>query len=215
MTTFLTLQNLVKEIIQDASLDTSIPGKINQGVAEIAGGMQSTIGNIITSPLPNLFTISTVATVTDAAYIELPDTYQRGLQFVVSNNNAVEIDIAHSFITFTQNNPLFNRSGNIYEVAVKGGYLYYQGIPTSSETLTLHFYRLPEEMSRDADIPDGLPSHLHIPLLVNYTAWKMFELIEDGIDGVAVNTQRYMDLFLNALKTLELSIPFDDRGMFL
>ena len=212
MATFLTLQSLVQEIMQDSSLDTSIPGKINQGVQEIAGGMQSTVGSVITPPLPDLFTIGTVYTATDAAYVTLPATYQRGLQFV-ANENGHEVDISNSFIDFAQTYPLLDRAGVISEVAEKGGNLYYQGIPASSETLTLHFYRFPVDMSDDDDTPDGIPTHLQIPLLVNYAAWKMFELIEDGVEGPGVNTQRYMGLFMNALRTLELSIPYDERSL--
>ena len=55
--------------------------------------------------------------------------------------------------------------------------------------------------------------HLQRDLLVNYTAWKIFELIEDGLEGPGVNTQRYQELFLKALRTLELTIPYDVRGI--
>jgi len=214
MTTFLALQTLVIQIMQDSSLDASIPGKLNQGVSEIAGGMQSTVGSVITPPLPGLFSIGTVDTVTDAAFVSMPATYQRGLQFV-AGENGVEIDIANSFIEFASDNPLLARSGYIYEVAEKGGNLYYQGIPTAAETTTLHFYRLPVDMSGDTDTPDGIPLHLQIPLLVNYAAWKLFELVEDGIEDQGVNTQKHMGLFLRALRTLELTIPYDERGLAL
>jgi hypothetical protein len=212
MATLASLTALVVNIMQDASLTASIPGKLNQGVAEIAGGMPSTFGSLLTPPLPNLFTIDTVDTATDAAYVSMPATYQRDLQFVI-DGNGTEIQIANSFIAFTESNPLLDRSGSIYEVAEKGGNLYYQGIPTSSETLTLHFYRLPIDMSEDSDVPDGIPLHLQIPLLVNYTAWKLFELIEDGIEGENVNTMKYFTLFSNALRTLELTVSYDIRGM--
>lgn len=215
MTTFAQLEALVVDIVQDTSFTSAtIRSHLNQGVLEIAGGLQSTLGDHIMAPLPNLYTIGAVDTVTDAAYVAMPATFQRDLQFAANASN-VEIDIANSMIGFSQDYPLMSRSGRINEVIEQGGSLYYQGIPTSVETITLHFYRLPVDMSANEDTPDGLPTHLQIPLLVNYTCWEIFKLIEDGVEGQGINTTRYEGLFQKALRTLELSIPHDTRSLFL
>lgn len=187
---------------------------INQGVNEIAGGMQSTLGSWITPPLPDLFKIDTVSTATDAAFVSMPSDYHRNLQLAVRATGQ-EVDIAHSFIDFTETYPLLDTSGIISEVVEFGGNLYYQGIPTSSEDITLHYFRLPVDMVEDEDEPDGIPVHLQIPLLVNYAVWKSHEFIEDGMEGETPNTDKYMGFFLTALRTLELSIPADTRGIML
>lgn len=215
MATLQTLTLKVTDIIQDSSFtDDDIKSYLNQGVQEIAGGMLSALGNYTTPPLSNLLTIDTVDTATDAAYVSMPATFQRDLVFA-ANEDGVEIDINNSWRDFVQTEPLLDRSGRIYEVIEQGGSLYYQGIPTSSEEITVHFYRLPVDMSDNDDTPDGLPAHLHIPLLVNYACYKIFELIEDGLEGPGVNTKRYEQRFLQALKTLELSMPRDTNALFL
>lgn len=217
MATYKELQDRATILVQDpsrASGDISFANLINQGVAEIAGGMQSSLGSWITPPLPKLFTIATVDTATDAAFVSMPVNFQRGLQFAVRATGQ-EVQLANSFIEFTETYPLLDKSGIISEVIEHGGNVYYQGIPTVSEALTLHYYRLPVAMATDASLPDGIPLHLQIPLLVNYAAWKAYEFIEDGLEGETPNTTKFMGFFMNALRTLELSIPDYTRSLLL
>jgi hypothetical protein len=200
-------------IIQDGSFtDSDIGGYINQAQHEIAGGMQSALGDWITPPLPQLFTIDTVTTVTDAAYVSMPVTFHRSLQFAAASGG-YEIDIAPSFLSFSETYPLLDQSGRISEVVEFGGNFYYQGIPTTAEDVTLHFYRLPVDMEDDDDTPDGIPLHLQSSLLVNHAAWKIFDLIEDDFSEPGINTQRYQASFYTALKILELTIPYENRRM--
>lgn len=217
MATFEELQNRASLLVQETpstEYNVSFADLINQGVAEIAGGMQSQLGSWITPPLPDLFVIGTVNTVTDTAYVSMPDDFHRGLQ-LVANSAGQEIDIAHSLIAFTETYPLLDKTGRISEAAEHGGRLYYQGIPTVSETLTLHYYRRPIAMAAADDTPDGIPLHLQVALLTNFAAWKAYEYIEDGLEGETPNTQKFMNFFLMALLTLELSIPDYIRGITL
>ena len=213
MATLAELRALVTLIVQDASFTTTIiDGYLNDGVAEIAGGMESTLGSFITPPLPNLFSIDTVDTVTDAAYVALPTTFGRALK-LVSDSNGREIDIANSMVEFVEVYPLLDASGSVKEVIDYGGNIYYQGIPTSAEELTLYFHRLPVNMSGVSDTPDGIPLALQKKLLVNYACKEIFAVIEDGIDEEQqVNTIKYTKLFLISLRLLELSIPYDTRS---
>jgi len=144
----------------------------------------------------------------------MPADFQRDLQFVASSFGS-EIDISDSFIEFVETYPLLNKSGRISEVIEHGNKLYYQGIPTVSETVTLHYYRKPVNMINDGDYPDGIPQHLQIPLLVNFACWKAFEHLEDGIEGETPNTIKFKNLFLEAMRTFELSLPSYTRGLML
>ncbi|MDY6893823.1 MAG: hypothetical protein SVO01_00170 [Thermotogota bacterium] len=207
------LVTAVDEILDDASItSTRIKSRLNEAQKEIAGGVQSSLGNWITPPLPGLLTIDTITTETDAAYVTMPTTFQRNLQLAASSNG-VEIDIAESFISFSEVYPLLDNPGAVTECCEFGGNFYYQGIPTSAETITLHFYRFPVDMSDDTDTPDGIPTHLHRGLLVNHACWKFFELLEDGAEGNRPNTDKYMALFMIATKLLELTIPYENRNL--
>ena len=214
MATFAELIERTDILVQDPSLTDMLGDFINQGVDEIAGGMQSVLGSWLTPPLPLLFTIDTVATSTSAAYVDMPEEFHRGLQMVVASSGR-EISIEHSFIEFTETYPLLNKTGNISAAVEHGNKLYYQGIPVNSETLTLHFYRKPVNMVLDADTPDGIPEHLQILLLTNYAAWKAYEFIEIDLLENSSSIPKFMGAFLTALKTLELSIPDYTRSLFL
>lgn len=214
MPTFKELKDRVELLIDDSKMSSTSAGSfINQGVSEIAGGMKSDNLDVITPPLPDLFTIDTVTTSVTDAFVSMPSTYQRNLQLVVSARGS-EIDIAHSFIEFTETYPALNKVGNISEVVEQGGKLYYQGIPSVAEILTLHFFRKPVIMVADEDKPDGIPEHLQIALLTNFAAWKGWDLIDDGIGENAVNALKFKGFFMDALKVLELTIPFDSRSLF-
>jgi len=221
MPTFATLIARTNALVDDTLLYTSLGNFINQGVSEIAGGMPSLLDgisdplpNALTPPLPDLFTIDTVDTSTSAAYVDMPDNFQRDLQFVASATGS-EIDIADSFIEFVETYPLLNKSGRISDVIEHGRKLYYQGIPTVSEEVTIHYYRKPVEMVNDNDTPDGIPEHLQISLLVNFAAWKAYEHLEDGIEGETPNTIKFKNLFLETMRTFELTLPSYTRGLIL
>jgi len=213
------LVSIVQTIIQDSSFDEDdIISRLNEAQLEVAGGIQSTLGSWITPPLPGLFTIGKVDTATDAAYVDMPDgsgdygAFQRDLQFV-SSSDGVEIDLADSFISFVETYPLLDQSGRITECCEFGDKFYYQGIPSTSEEVTLHYYRFPTNMAEDTDEPDGIPKHLHRGLLVNHVCWKIYELIEDGTEDPGANTQKYLNLFLLAARKLELFIPYENRSL--
>lgn len=221
MATFEELIDRTDVLVDDESLTDSLGSFINQGVYEIAGGMPSLLDgitnplpNLLTPPLPELFTIDTVATSITFPYVDMPTDFHRDLQFVASSNGS-EIDIANSFIEFAETYPLLNKSGRITEVIEHGRKLYYQGIPLVSENITLHYYRKPVEMVNDDDVPDGIPEHLHYSLLVNFAAWKAYEHLEDGNVGETPNTDKFKNLFLESMRTFELTLPFYTRGLSL
>jgi hypothetical protein len=209
------LVTAVQGIIQDDSFtNEDITTHLNTANLEIAGGVQSALGDWITPPLPDLFTIDTITTSINAAYVEMPEDFQRNLQLVASSDGN-EIDIAESFISFSSTYPLLNKTGAVVECCEFGGKFYYQGIPSVASVITIHYFRLPENMVNDADEPDGIPLHLQRELLVNHACWKIFELIEDGLEGEIPNTQKYMDRFFRAVKLLELFIPYETRSLIL
>ena len=207
------LIDAVEDIVQDSAFtEIIIKNYLNEAQTEIAGGVQSSLGNWLTPPLPGLFIIGTVNTSISLAYIVMPNNFQRNLQFVVSPDGN-EIDIAESFISFSETYLLLDKTGSVAECCEFGGNFYYQGIPSSSNEITIHYYKFPTDMSDDTDEPDGIPKHLHRGLLINRVCEKIYELVEDGIDGPGVNTEKYGRLFAQASRILELFIPNNYRNV--
>ncbi len=204
------LKYIITDILKDSDyINSRVIRYLNASIIEIAAGLPSTFGSFLTPPLPNLFTIDTVTTVTTDAFVAMPTTFQRSLVFA-SSSSGNEIDIANSWIEFSSANPLLNKNGNLYEIIELGNNLYYQRIPLIAENITLHFYRFPVAMVSDNDEPDGIPVNFHERLIVNYTVARIFERI-----GNLEKAEYYNILFLKALNDFELSLPFDTRSLFL
>ena len=194
-------------IIQDESFYASITDRINDAVSTIAAGVRMPDG-MISPPLPDLFDTDTIATATDAAYKSLPTDYQRNLIMIADSNGD---QIAHprngnyySFSLFLRQVSMkdFTEAGDAYIVCVKGTKLYYQGIPSTAKTLTLHFYRAPVDMVDKDDELDGIPEHLQKRLIQHYVAAQIFgEALED-LDPAGQGYKYHINKFYEAMTDL-------------
>lgn len=193
MATFLELQAAILDVsknhyIQTAS-DITLASRINKAVTEIAGGIRLPNGQT-SSPLPELYSSGTVATDT-VAYKSLPATYQRNI-FLIADNGGDRIAPPkggdyYSFMLFLNSiqEKDLTETGSIYAVCVRGTNLYYQGIPSSSENLTVHFYRKPVDMSDNTDTPDGIPTQFQERVVKHYVCRQLANEMVDGTDKMA------------------------------
>ena len=202
-------------IIQDSSYYATATARINAAVTVIAGGERLPDGRV-SPPLPDLYSSSTIETATDAAYKALPTTYQRHV-FMVADSSGNQLfhpsgGDYYSFGLFLRNasHKGLTQAGSISSVVVKGKKLFYQGIPSSSKTLTLHFYSKPTAMSEATDEPDGLPEHLSENLIVHYVAKEIFSDIEDGDNSKGTGYSYHTSRFYEALVDLVDFIGFPD-----
>jgi len=175
---------------------------INKGLKEIAG----------TLLLPKLLTTeTTVDTVVDTAYADLPDNFMQNLHYCYSNNYNRKIRIYDSLELLYSSFTTLDLGGRVVGVARRGERLYYQRIPASAETLRIHYYKYPTEITASTGEPDCLPEFLVRPLLVNYVCKEIFELIEDGMEGPTPNTDRYEKKFGIAMAQLNAHIGPEAR----
>jgi len=192
----------VDRIIQDDSFtDSDILEFLNEGYRKIAYGIRMPEGGI-TSPLPALVTTGTVTALTDSSSVALPADYCRELFHVVNTANNMPVTILENLDVFLRSYPAEDVVSSVYVVAVSGGTLKYQGIPTAEEDLTLYYYKTATEMEDATDTPSALPEHLHMDLLSNYAGWQILELIHDGMDGPTPATLSRKNAFFEALINL-------------
>lgn len=209
------LSEEISRIIQDDSYCASILSFLNQGLWEISGKV---LPDGRTIKLPALDSTDTVETDTDDYKVALPTDYHHSLYWVGSEEQGGRIGKIkdyESFRTFlrTWPDPALDAEGNITSVVVRNGYLYYQ--PRAVDTLTLHYSGQPTELEDITDTPECLPTHLHRPILVNYVCWKIFDEIEDGIDGAKVNATKYERLYNQALLELADFIGSDSEPVYM
>jgi hypothetical protein len=141
----------VKEVIQDSTFtSTRILDYINQGQRVVAGGVFITYPDrtqVISSPLPDLMVSDDLTTSITLPYIDMPSDYGRNLFFLSSETNDIEIELYESFTELLRIYPNLDDTNRVVAAAVRGGRLYYQGYPTTAETLAAHYHRTPYDMA--------------------------------------------------------------------
>jgi len=200
----------VREKIHDASYTPAmILARLNKGVGRIAGMVD----------LPDLKSSDTVETTTDP-YVALPSTAgnvfhrkEKSLFFVSSQGQDIEINIMESWIKFLEKWPTLDEAADVRDVCVRGSRLYYQPIPATADTLDLHFFRRPVDMTANSDDePDGIPEDLQEDLLVSFACWDIYSDIEDE-GGKTPETDKYQRRFAQALAELQMIVgPKDQRA---
>jgi hypothetical protein len=208
-TTLSALIDAIQEVLQDNSYeDDNLTIKINDAINAIAAGIRMPNGQI-SPPLPELYTYGVVNTSTLTPFVSLPVNYHRGVFNVYDSSNYRISPPAgggyYSYNLFLKQiqNMALAESGSIYRVAVKGSKLYYQGIPSVSTTLGVHYYRKPVDLALDDDVPDGIPGHLQTSLIKHYVLKEIFgEAIEDGQDNTAHGMKYHTGKFFEAMTDL-------------
>lgn len=141
------------------------------------------------------------------SYVPLPSNYHKNLFRCYSLTNNWQIDIYESVALLLRDFSRIDRSGIVVGVAVRGSNLHYQRIPSSPETLRIHYYKIPTVLADENSQPDCLPQHLVRPLLVNYGCEKLFGKIEqDMVEEHKYNTLYHRGLFKEAMDELEAFI---------
>jgi len=188
MATLKEIDYAIRYVLQERLYDPiDILLRINTGISRIAAGIKLPDGRV-SPPLPDLYTTASVDTVDGAAMASLPSSpatsvYQRDV-LTVSDSNKERINPPrggnyYSFNTFMRRAYYkdLSETGSVYMAAVKGNYLYYQGIPTSPETLLVGYYRKPVDMvvaNWGTDTPDGIPVPFQLDLIKHLVLAERF-----------------------------------------
>jgi len=188
--------------IQTASC-VSLASRINEAVTTISAGMRMP-DQTISPPLPELHSSIAVATTVNA-YASLPATYQRNVFYIVDKNGdelfAPVGGDYYSFVLFLRDitEKDLSGTGSITNVCVKGNRLYYQGIPSVSENITVMFYRKPVEMTLGSDTPDGIPEQFQTRLIKHYVGRQ---LANEMVDGLPDKANYHENEFILAMRDL-------------
>ena len=91
--------------------------------------------------------------------------------------------------------PADDQTGYIRDVAADGSVLHVRPAPSEDQTIRVWYYRRPALLvipqTGLAPEPEGIPAHLHAPVLAYYAIAKIYDEIEDGVDGNKANTNNW------------------------
>jgi hypothetical protein len=200
----------IEDNIDDPSLNKRILPMLNVAQRQFANSYD----------LPLLDVVGTVETTVDAFKVVLPVNYMKGLWHVGSQKQKLRIgkpengenNPNYGFARFLKRFPVPGLSiGGIVAVAVKGTDLWYQGVEV--DTLNLHYFAHPAPLTVDSTAT-SLPAHLEEDLLVSFVCWRLYGVIEDGIEGVKTDTVYYKSLLDLAEAQLANFIPRRGEPMY-
>jgi len=184
---------IVGHVIKGETTTIDILSFMNKGIKEIAGEVL----------LPKLIeTETTVLTVVDTAYASLPDNFMRNLHYCYSDTQSRKIKVYDDVRLLYREFSRIDLAGSVVGISVRGEELYYQRIPASAETLRIHYYKYPTELTASSGQPDCLPEFLVRPLLVNFVVKELFSIIDTG-PTTQENTIKYQHFFDAAMVRLK------------
>jgi hypothetical protein len=221
MSTLSEIVAAIDDILQDpAYTEAKIVSRINASLQTVAAGVRMPNGEV-SPPLPDLYAWGTVSTSTTLPYVSLPANYQRKVfRLFDSSNNIFSTPRGgdfYSFARFMQGVSNFNlaETGSIYAVAIKGSRLYYQGIPTASTSIGLHYFRKPATLALDGDVPEGIPEHLAQDLLKHAVIKEIYgEIIEAGVSEPSRGMQYHTSKYFEVLTALCDAIGIDGEPQY-
>jgi hypothetical protein len=197
------ITELVLDVVQDDSFEDSIPSYANGCLDFITQRYE--LDSLNSSDILTLSSLDNK--------VALPSNYMKGLYWAESDKNLVGTpNYYHDFKRFLRRNPGRQELGSLCDVCVVGKDLHYA--KRCDTDVEIHFFEKPTYLSGTMDEPVCIPTHLHQPLFVNYIAWKLYDLIEDGIEDQKTNTQHYQKLFFSFLPDLELFETQTDEPEF-
>jgi len=187
----------VEAIIQDTTYDeTWIIQKFNEAMMLIS----------LTCRIPGWQMSAVVTAEIGATSIILPKTYLRELYLVTTETYPQGILIAPNLKDLATNTDP-DQEGPVEVVALDGKTLNFRPKPLVAEDLTLFFYGAPKELAAGDSFPDYIPPILHKEIFQNYALKEAYLQIEDGIDGVMTNTNKYAGLAGTAIAALAAFYP--------
>lgn len=209
--TFKEMLDYITAAVQDSSFtEEQIRSKINGAVKKVAQGMMIPGRHEISPPLPVLYASATVQTVSNQNVVALPDDYCRGLKQAVSEE--LPLAISDSLPVFRGRYPVME-PGGVRCVCVAGRKLFYAHVPETPATIAINYYRVPDLLVQDNDLPDCIPDVLHEELICGEVCRQIYAFIEDGMEGRKANTEYYTGVVSKAIGEIELHVGIDQGGM--
>ena len=207
-----TLRDEVVSTMFDSSTDTDeVDALINEGLLATA--------EIIL--LPKCEASAVIDTVVGENRSALPTNYHRNL-FRAKGPDGADLDVYATIALLEDHYEVADSNGiisnDVCAVTVVGSTgdailtadelydLFYTPSPVSIVSVPVRYYRKPIPLIEDKQEPFEIPAPYRSKILANYARWRLFDNVEDGIDGAKANTRRYENLFKEAVATLEGSL---------
>ncbi len=180
------LEQIVDEI-QLAVQDTSLTGNDD---GELTERINAAVQFACSQPgieIPTLKAMGSFTTVVDQAYAEVAGL-DAGFTGRIIRAGKPETKIYTGLEDLYDDYYPLDKEGDIEAVCIQGNVIWYQGIPETAEEHLCILQSDPPLLDDDDDVPTVIPEFLHMDVIVHGVIARLYNLLEDGIDGEKVNT---------------------------
>ena len=185
---FLEMRQEVKNIIQDSSLDSAVPGYINEAFLQASGRVN----------IPDLKRVGIASTVVGQMYTPLAgiqDGFGGRLSKLLTPDILRFRDIETLMDWVINSSRALSETGVVEAVALEGKTLWYFPTPVAQQDLSCILFSNPVLLEDKDDSPDAFPEICHRNIGIHGACYQAFSLIEDGIEGIKVNTDYHFGRF--------------------
>lgn len=177
-----TLADDVLKVVQDPSYNyDDVLDYFNDCLMDLAGEFL----------LPDLDTWVDIDTDPNTDHARMPVRFMKNLRYAHSLTHNREVRRYGGLSQLYRLFSTLDQTGRVLGVCAQGADLYYQRIPSSTETIRINFYRFPDRLETRFDKATCLPDHLVKPLLKHYALKELYDEIEDGVEGQKINTSKH------------------------
>lgn len=157
--------------------------------------------------LPSLDTEAVVTAAPTSSSVALPGNFQRNLYYCGDGVSRDAIDVCNSKDQLSRyyDHRLSESGTRVKGVVAVRPLLFYAPRPVESTELTIRYQRVPDTITTSTQI-DAIVPYGFSDLFENYALWKLYEQIEQGLEGQKIDTNYYMKLFLGMFDELSSSL---------
>lgn len=189
--------NIIKLVQDDGYTSDDIVAMINRCLKYISTQVL----------LKSLETVDNMDILSSTYQVDIPESisFNRNL-FDCETPDTTEVQILTSIEHLNRVYPNFRTEetvGAIEYALVHKNQLIYYPIPSEDQTVSIGFFKTMPEVTDTTELTDILPLGLDEDLIENYVAYKIYNRVEDSVDGVKVNANSYLKKFEDAMAKLE------------
>lgn len=191
------ISGVKSHVMDDPSLDTDqVLSLLNTAQRDIASRLL----------LPALEAVGVVPTEVGENLASLPADYMHNL--FAARVGSTEVRVVSSRAMMLRMFSDTSATGAVSAVAPVGSALMYCSTPAASTDIQIFYHRTPTDITERTE-PDAfgpMIQHDGENLMRWYAAYRLYDDIEDGIEGKKANTLRYEALYYKGLNDLRLKL---------
>lgn len=165
--------------------------------------------------IKELFTVSEVTIAANTNSVALPDDFLREFKFAYNKTISEQIKVYDSRRLLDRKLRGSRTSGNVRYACNDYPNIFVKYTPASDNILDIYYCAIPDDLEEGGEFPGYIPNNYIYNLYFNYACARLWDFVEEGMEGEKVNTLYHDDQADEHLKKLILFIGPDPDEPFM